>query len=104
MKYPSEAFFYYGTQPINTSVSAVIFCKNIQPTSFAGTHISVWHNPFAINPIPHNLLPFEQHYYSQEGNYLHPHKIESSFNIFHVLGIESERYIEFLQLKHRVAP
>jgi hypothetical protein len=104
LTYNSKAFFYYGTKPINTSASAVIFCKNIHPTSFTGTRISVWHNPFAKNPISHGLFPFEQFYYRQEDNYLYPHKITGSFNMMEVLGIDQERYLEYLQLKHRKAP
>lgn len=104
LNYPSSAFFNNGSEPFNTSVSAVIFCKNIQPTSFTGTHITVWHNPFATNPIAHDLFPFVQYYYKQEGHYLYPNIIDGSFDIFEALRIDRELYIEYLQLKHRTAP
>lgn len=104
LNYPGNAFFNNGPERFNTSVSAVIFFKNIQPTSFTDTQISVWHNPFATKPITHDLFPFEQYYYKQEGHYLHPNIIEGSFDIFEALGIDRERYIEYLQLKHRTAP
>lgn len=100
----SNSFFNKGNKPLNTSVSAVIFCQNIQPTSFTETRISVWHNPFATNPISHDLFPFKQYYYSQEGHYLYPQKDSGSFDIFSVLNISRKYYIEYLQLKHRTPP
>lgn len=104
LNYPSNAFFNNGPEPVNTSVSAVIFCKNIQPTSFTGTEISVWHNPFAKHPIAHDLFPFEQYYYKQEEHYLHPYTIAGTFDVFETLGIDRELYVKYLQLKHRTAP
>ncbi|WP_207511062.1 hypothetical protein [Longitalea luteola] len=104
LNYPSNAFFNNGPEPVNTSVSAVIFCKNIQPTSFTSTQISVWHNPFAKNPIALDLFPFEQHYYKQERHYLHPYTIAGTFDVFETLGVDRELYVEYLQLKYRTTP
>lgn len=104
LSYPGEGFFIRDGKPANTSVSAVMFCKNLKAFSLATSKFFLWHHPFASHPIDKDLFPVDEIYYILEGNFLNAKVIEKNFDLFSCLGIDKKEYLEFMQYKNRKKP
>lgn len=87
-----NSFFLAGGKPINTSVSAVIIFRNFDLYTLESSSMAVWHNPYAINKISSNILPFDEYIYEVDGSILKKKTIKKEKNIFDILGIDKEEY------------
>lgn len=87
----------YGN-PINTSTSAVLFSRRLDLFTLDKAEISIWHNPYASAQLPKGFSPFTEHHYTIQGDMLKKHTIERSTNLFELLGINEQH---FLELKYR---
>jgi len=56
----TDAYFLAAGKPQNTGVSAVMIVKHVGPWNLHDVKASLWHNPWAINPLPKNLLAIDQ--------------------------------------------
>jgi hypothetical protein len=88
-----NSFYLANGKPINTSVSAVVIFRNFDLFTLDSSSIAIWHNPFAKNILPNNLLPFDEYIYNIEGDYLKKTIIKKEKDIFHILDIDKEKYI-----------
>jgi hypothetical protein len=96
-----KGFFINNGKSINTSVSAVIFCEHLKIFGLASTQISLWHNPFAINPLPTGLFPFKEYSYQLADNALKRIHFQDCANIVTLLDIDEQRYSEGFRLENR---
>lgn len=100
----SNGFFVHKGQPVNTSVSAVLFCDRVSVFGLMATQISLWHNPFAVNKLTHGKFPIKEYFYLQDRNVLHRTTKEASTSLLKLLSIDEEIYIEALKFENRKAP
>lgn len=100
----SSGFFLYNGHPINTSVSAVLFCDRVSVFGFMSTAISIWHNPYAANKLTPGQFPVKEFFYFQDHGVLHRHTKENSTSLLELLGIDGEAYREALKFENRKAP
>jgi hypothetical protein len=89
----SRSFFVVDGKPVNKSVSAVIFCKDFHVFSLSISDLKIWHNPFAVNPLPTNFLPFDEFLFSTQEDHLHRTDVKKGTNAFQLLGVSQENYI-----------
>ena len=87
--------FYAKTKALNTRISAVIFFKSFDTFTLDNSSISIWHNPFAKNPIPIGLIPFDEYIFEQNGNTLHQTKYLKNVDIFNTLQIDKDNYVSW---------
>lgn len=104
LNFKGNGFFLREGNPLNTNVSAVIFCKSLEEFCLAETTINIWHNPFAANPITHIHFPFSEIKYIPEGNKLIRHISENNKSAFELLRIDSDKYLQYLDFKYRIPP
>jgi hypothetical protein len=52
--------FFLNREKQNTSISAVLFFKNLNSYVLDKSEASLWHNPYAEYPAPENVLPFDE--------------------------------------------
>jgi hypothetical protein len=90
----SKGFFINNGEPVNTSVSAVLFCKNIKLFGLSNLEISLWHNPFAIRPIQDRTFPFRSISYRRESNALVPYIEHEHISTFDLLRKDKSEYME----------
>ncbi|MBW8361874.1 MAG: hypothetical protein K0M56_06770 [Kaistella sp.] len=88
----NNGFWISNGNPINSSVSAIVFFKNFNLYVLDSSEITVWHNPFAKNILDTNLLPFDEFYYEKVENVLIKNKIQKQVDIFKILGINKLEY------------
>lgn len=88
-----NGFYLANNKPINRSVSAVVIFRNFDLFTLESSSIAIWHNPFAKNKLPNNLLPFDEYIYNTEGDYLEKNIIKKEKDIFQILDIDKEKYI-----------
>lgn len=100
----TNAFFLSNGKPINTNVSAVMFCKGLKPFQLLSTEVSLWHNPFSIIPVDSRILPVKEVRYLRDGEYLLRDVIESDRSIFQLLKKLDELYIEYHKMEYRRDP
>jgi len=100
----SNGFFVHKGQPVNTSVSAVLFSDRVSVFGLRATQISLWHNPFAANKLTPGKFPIKEYFYSQDRNVLHRTTREASASLLKLLGIDEETYREALKFENRKAP
>jgi hypothetical protein len=94
LRYPSKNSFYLADgKPINTSVSAVVIFRNFDLYTLDSSSMVIWHNPFAKNKLPSNLLPFDEYLYNITNDFLEQIIIKKEKDIFQLLGIDKEKYI-----------
>lgn len=87
-------FFVANGNPINTSVSAIIFFRNFDIFTLDNCSISMWHNPFAKNKLPINFMPFNEYIFSICGNgIIQTSKTVKDFDVFKAFEIKEEEYI-----------
>lgn len=96
----TNGFLLQNTAPVNTSVSAVVIFRNFDLFTLDTCSISVWHNPFAKNPIKHELFPFTEYHYEICDNELLRKTILKDEDIFNILKIDKIEY-NLLMLKHK---
>lgn len=89
----NNAFWISNCNPINSRVSAIIFCKNFDLFILQSTEISVWHNPFAKNKLKYELLPFDEYIFKKSGNILSRSIIKKATDIFEILNINKSDYM-----------
>lgn len=94
-----SGFFLSGGKPINTSVSAVVIFRNLDLYTLDNSSMAVWHNPYAKNKIPLNILPFDEYIYEIDGTVLKVQNIKKNKCIFDMLGIDRDKYIASKALK-----
>lgn len=104
LNFKGNGFFIREGNPLNTNVSAVIFCKSLEEFYLADTTINIWHNPFAANPVTHIHFPFSEIKYIPEGNRLIRHVCENNKSVFQLLRIDSDKYLQYLGLQYRIPP
>jgi hypothetical protein len=104
LNWKGTGFFLKDGIPINTSVSAVLFCKSLKEYGLTATDLSLWHNPFASNPINVLDFPIKEIRYIQNQNSLVRETSEAKVTIFDLLEKEKCLYLEYLDMKYRVAP
>ncbi|WP_374949343.1 hypothetical protein [Mucilaginibacter sp.] len=92
LSYPESSGFFYHRSPINTTVSAILFFKNTDVLTLGGAKWSVWHNPFAKNPIAYSLFPVDEYYFEIIGENLIKKQIIKEANVFSLLDIDEIRY------------
>lgn len=90
--YLEESFFILNGSPINTSVSAVIFFKRFDIFTLENSEISVWHNPFAQNPLFKNILPFDEYYFILKQSTIEKKILKKDLDVFKLLGISKDDY------------
>jgi len=96
----TNGFLLQNNIPVNTSVSAVVIFRNFDLFTLDTCSISVWHNPFAKNPIKHGLFPFTEYQYENCDNELKRKTILKDEDIFNILKIDKTEY-NVLMLKHK---
>lgn len=87
-----KGFFYCDGVEINTSVSAILIFKGFDILTLSSAKISIWHNPFAKYPIPLNLLPFDEFFYTLDGFNLKKESILKTYNVLDILSINESEY------------
>ena len=90
---PNTGFLISNCRPINSTVSAIVFCKNYDLYVLENTEISVWHNPFAKNKLEYELLPFNEYYFEKSENILSRCIINKAIDIFEILNINKSEYM-----------
>ena len=94
LRYNTQNSFYLaGGKPINTSVSAVVIFRNFDLFTLDSSSMAVWHNPYAKNKIPLNLLPFDEYIYEIDESFLRKQTIKKKKDVFEILGIDKDEYI-----------
>jgi hypothetical protein len=88
----NNGFWISNGNPINSSVSAIVFFKNFDLYVLDSSEITVWHNPFAKNILDKHMLPFEEFYFEKVENTLIKNKIHKQVDIFKMLGINKLEY------------
>jgi hypothetical protein len=94
-----NGLFIANKQPNNTSISAVIIFRNFDAFTLDNSQIAIWHNPYAKNPVPLNLMPFTEYIYEKNLNYLERKIIEKEGNIFTLLQIDEIKYKELKSMR-----
>jgi len=77
----------------NTSVSAVLFFKNLNSYVLDRSEASLWHNPFAKYPIANNTFPFDEFSFLENGDRLDIIISRKEKKIIDLLEVEKERYL-----------
>jgi hypothetical protein len=90
------AIWYAGGKPVNTSISSVLICHNLDLFTLGGSTITLWHNPFAQMPVALNTFPFDEIYYERNGNKLIQYKAIKSYSVFNGLSVDEETYRDAL--------
>jgi hypothetical protein len=99
-----NGFFMVNGEPVNKSVSAVLFCKWLEPFRLLHAELSLWHNPFATYPVTEIGLPVKDIRYIQGKDGLLRSVRENSQRIIDVLGKDDELYIKYLAIEYRRGP
>jgi hypothetical protein len=99
-----NGFFLVNGMPVNTSVSAVLFCKSLKTFGLSETNLSLWHNPFATYPVHELGLPIREIKYVHNGTGMIRSDSGESKSAFELLGRSDELYAKFLALKYRQTP
>ncbi len=92
LTFPGSSGFLYHNKPVNTSVSAVILFKNTDILTLGSAEWSVWHNPFAKNPLELKSLPIDEYHFTIEGNRLLKRVINKNANVFELLHVDELAY------------
>ena len=90
-----DGLFYSKNKAINTRISAVIFFKGFDSFTLDNSIISIWHNPFAKNPIPIGRIPFDEYIFEQKGNILYQTKYLKNIDILDTLQICKDNYVSW---------
>lgn len=104
MSWPMHGFFLQECKPVNTSVSAVLFCKTLKEFHLEDTRFSLWHNPFAKTPVDSSLFPVTQYFYEMERSRLVRNEIITETDLLKVLGIKSADYARFKHMELKQPP
>jgi hypothetical protein len=104
LNWSSEGFFMRNGQPANTSVSAVLFCKNIKLTGLASCKMFLWHHPFARKPIASDNWKCTNIRYCATDGYLFPDVKDDEASVLKMIGFNEDQYIKFLDFDYRRAP
>lgn len=90
--YPGNSGFFYHNKLVNTSVSAVLLFKNTDILTLSNAEWSLWHNPFAKNPLALEHFPVDEYYFRLDNNKLHKNKSIKKPSIFNLLEIDELTY------------
>lgn len=104
LDWPMQGFLLNNCEPINTSVSAVLFCKTLKEFSLESAKLSLWHNPYAKFPVPQSLIPVTQFHYKRENKRLMRNENVVELDLLKVLDIDAGEYIRFKNLEYRQVP
>jgi hypothetical protein len=97
--YPSvSGLFIHSASPQNTSISAVAFCKKLGLYTLDCAEITIWHNPWAIAPIPHGFLPFGEVSFQQNGQFLQRRFQPATLSLAEYLGLNPVDYASMRDL------
>lgn len=88
----NNSLFIANGKPSNTSISAVLIARNFDLFTLSNSNISIWHNPFAANPIKKGILPFVEYVYIQKDNCLKRQSLLKTVDIFTLLQIDRREY------------
>ena len=88
-----KGFFFADGRPVNTSVSAILFCKGLNILSLEQARISLWHNPFARFPVPSGIFPCDEYHYEAEGYVLTKRASAKDFDLLAALGVDKDEYL-----------
>jgi hypothetical protein len=99
-----NGFFLLNGEPINTSVSAVLFCKSLKIFGLSSTDLSLWHNPFAAYPVASLGLPVREIRYIQNSNEIMRSVSGGGRSAFELLGKDDELYTKYCAMECRQAP
>jgi hypothetical protein len=91
--YGKGGFYFDRHKPHNTSVSAALFCKNVNLLTLENARFSLWHNPFAKHPVTLNLFPCDEYYYIKDGHILTKKELKKEFDLFSLLDIDKTEYL-----------
>ena len=100
----SNGFFLYKGEPVNTSVSAILFCDRVSVFGLKATTISVWHNPYAAAKLIPGQFPVREIVYHQDRKILRREIKESTNSLLSLLHIDEEKYVDALRFENRKAP
>jgi len=92
LSYPGNSGFFYHNKPVNTSVSAVMLFKNTDILTLGNGEWSLWHNPFAKNPLVLEHFPVNEYYFLLDNNKLLKNKILKNTSVFNLLDINELTY------------
>lgn len=81
-KKAEKGFYIFNGKPINTTVSAIIFFRNFDIFTLNSSSITVWHNPFAKNKLPLNIMPFDEYTYNLNGKIIEPALTKKEVDVF----------------------
>jgi hypothetical protein len=90
-----DGFYFANKKIVNTRVSAVIFFRHFNTFTLDHSVISVWHNPFAKTPIPHNSLLFDEYYFERVESTLKQKEYNKCLDILKILEIDREKYVKW---------
>ena len=89
-----NGFFFAEGRPVNTSVSAILFCKAMNVLTLDQARLSLWHNPFAKFPVPLGLFPCDEYFYDLDGYALTKRSVVKDFDLLTVLAIDKHEYLK----------
>jgi hypothetical protein len=88
-----KGFFFNDGKAVNTSVSGVVLCKNMNILTLDQARITIWHNPFAKQPLPVGIFPVDEYYYDADGYSLSKRLAIKNFHLISALGFEKDDYL-----------
>jgi hypothetical protein len=91
-------------QPINTSISGVLYSNHLHLFALHMARVSLWHNPFSTKKLPTNVFPFNEYIYQVNGAQLRRTIINEGPDMLTLLEINKEKYLDSLEFRNKVPP
>jgi hypothetical protein len=85
--------FFLNKHKNNTGVSTVLFFRNLGGYMLDKSQGTLWHNPYARNPLPRGTLPFDEIFFTPEGDRLIRTEDRKDAHLTTLTGIDHEEYI-----------
>jgi hypothetical protein len=94
--YTSRVFpdgLFLNKEKHNTSISAVLFIRNLNSYTLDFCEASLWHNPYAKFPVPMNVLPFNELSFNEQEDRLDVHIDIREKRIIDLLELDKDEYL-----------